>query len=258
LKIVLTIAAVAFSLVPCAAQAAVYVDNFDDNVRGPQWSEVADDPSLAVSETSGRLNVLANAPDSPNFDAIYLSDGPQGFRLSTATDFAITIDYIFTAATLDTPGGGLGLVFGVGTDETGFNSAAIGYGYSGLGTTSTVVVSRTNDDPTPRGFDLTLPNTGQFAVVYVAANDALIFGTFVNGNPTEVAILDDVVKGDWNADSLLVSFGARGNGYSTSFGDAYFDNFAVQIGTLVPEPTALAIIGLSAVALLGGRRRRAL
>ena len=44
------------------------------------------------------LNVTANNPP-PNSDAIYLSNGANGFRLSTATSFEIRADYSFAAAT---------------------------------------------------------------------------------------------------------------------------------------------------------------
>ena len=245
------------ALLPCAAQAAVFVDDFADNVRGPQWTEVVDDASLTLSEASSRLNVLANAPANPNFDAIYLSNGPAGFRLSTAADFSLAIDYSFNAATpVANAMGSLGLVFGVGRDEEGTDSAAIGFIYSQLLGQTTVVVTRTDDVQTFAGNDGTLPNTGRFAIAYRALTDELALGTFVGGEAKVVGTLTGVVRGVWGADDLLVSFGAHGAGYSTSFGNAYFDNFAIEEGVLVPEPSAMMMVGASAIALLAGRRRR--
>jgi MYXO-CTERM domain-containing protein len=60
----------------------------------------------------------------------------------------------------------------------------------------------------------------------------------------------------WAADDLLVSFGARGSGFTTTSGQATLDNLIVRTGTVVPEPglTAFTVLALAAVPL--ARRRR--
>ncbi|NJL31914.1 MAG: PEP-CTERM sorting domain-containing protein [Phycisphaerales bacterium] len=52
-----------------------------------------------------------------------------------------------------------------------------------------------------------------------------------------------------------MSFGARGNGYSIASGQAYFDNFEIVSGTVlpIPEPASIALLTLAAPLLL--RRR---
>ena len=68
--------------------------------------------------------MLAANPSSPNTDALYLSNGSSGFTLSTADDLSIAIDYSFTSFVSSVDGGALGLVFGVGRDLDGTDSAA--------------------------------------------------------------------------------------------------------------------------------------
>ena len=255
LKLNLTVLAVAITVVPYAAQGAVFVDNFDDEARGPQWSDVVDDASLTLSESDDRLNVRANGLSTPTSDALYLSNGPAGFRVSTTANFRIGIDYHFTAAQpVPNNFGSLAMVFGVGRDLAGRDSAAIGYAYTPVGA-GAVVSHRTNNVPSFGLLDTSAPNMGRFLISYLAATDDLTFSVVDGLGATRFeTMLDNVVHGQWQANDLLVSFGARGNGYSTVAGNAYLDQFAVETGTLVPEPAALATAGVVTFALLGRRR----
>jgi hypothetical protein len=246
--------------------AGPYDDNFDDNATAPKWQPVIDHPaSLNLIEQNQRLELISNAGTDPNDDAIYLSNASPPFRLSTASNFEIAIDYSFTQIS-GTPvlGSLLGLVFGVGRYENdgyedGTDSAAIGYLYTrttvfgfpvtggGIG-----VGHRTDDTFFDDATQPLAPTTGTFVISYDAAGDDLAFKR--EGDAT-LFTLYDTVQAIWGASELLVSFGGRGSGFTTQSGDAFLDNFVVRSGVVVPEPASLGLIGLSAIAMLRRQRR---
>ena len=218
---------------------SAFDDDFADGVAGPQWSIVTDSPGeLSLLETGGQLTVLANAPTSPNTDALYLSNGPAGFRLATDTDFRITLDYTFTNFNSGSAAIGdlLGLTFGVGRDLDGTDAAAIGFAASiqslgGFPLVGTALgeAHRIDDVQTDNILNLLGPETGAFAISYDAAGDDLTLGV---GALTFT--LEDTVRTVWAADALFVSFGVRGNGFSLVPGDATLDNFTIDTGRVVP------------------------
>jgi hypothetical protein len=248
------------TLIPAAALLATSVagavgatsDDFNDGIRGDQWSQVTDDPSLQLIEQAGRLNAFSAGPASPNTDALYLSDGPAGFRLSTGSDFLVRVDYGFTQVrNAASPGAALALVLGIGRDLDGTDSAAIGFGAANVGGFvgfGARVAHRTDD---AQSIDATAlaANSGTFFLDYDAVGDDLTLG--IGGTP--LYTLADTVRGVWGASDLLVSLGARGNGFVTQVGDAQLDNFVVAEGTIVPEPSSL---GIAMLGLLGACRRR--
>lgn len=256
----LSVCLAVIGLVAPAFAATAYDDNFDDNTLGSAWTEIIDAPAtLDAAEQNQRLEVLATGGGPANQDAIYLSDGADGFRLSTAADFEIAIDYSFTnaSATGGIPGTGdaMLLVLGIGRDLDGTDSAAIGLGYVnafGAGVLGLAAGSRVDDAQTNTPI-LNGLATGTLVVAYDTALDRLTLGDDI-GNVTTI---DNMVVGQWLADDVFVSFGARGTGFATSSGDAFLDNFVIRNGTVVvPTPTAAtAMITLCGV-LVTRRRRR--
>lgn len=231
-------------LSPVVAWGA-FVDDFNDNTTGPQWTILTDNSSLQVFEQNQRLEVISAPSNHPNNDALYLSNGSSPMLLSTADDFEISIDYNFNQVR-NTPsvGASLGLVFGVGRDLDGTDSAAIGFFYQRISILSSpvtitgVAIGHRTDDVSfldASGID---PNSGTFRIVYDASSDIL---SLRRDGGTSYS-LSSTVKGVWNASELLISFGGRGNGFETQSGDAYFDNFTIHSGTIVPEPRYLSVL----------------
>ena len=258
---VLAAALAAIALLPAAAHAASPDDDFADGVRGPQWSLVQDDPAhLSLAEQNGRLEVLGSPGGASSDDALYLSDGPAGFRLSTAADFSVAVAFDLGSR----PGTGsisdaIGLDFGVGRDLDGTDSAAIALAYAGgLNFPAALVVAHRTDgaQTTDAGPTLQLFSSGTFLISYDAAGDDLSLG-LDDGRPAAF-VLWDTVRGVWGADDLLVSFGARGSGFALDSGDAFLDDFAVRSGVViaVPEPSSLALLGVGGLAPLRRRRSR--
>jgi hypothetical protein len=244
--------------------AWAYDDNFDDNAIGPTWTAIIDAPGvLTINEQNQRLEATATGGGLMTNDAIYLSNGPAGFRLATSTDFEIAIDYSFAAH-----GGFVGalndavaLAFGVGRDLDGTDSAAIAFGYTHtlfLGnpiTTSALGVAyRVNDAQSPVPLNIG-PFSGTFVIAYDAIADELTLG--VEGGSSHT--LTGMVQGTWNATELFVSFGARGRGFVVNEGQAYLDNFVIRSGSVmpIPEPGTLTLLTGVLLASCGTRRRAA-
>ncbi|MEM6314975.1 MAG: hypothetical protein AAF743_12860 [Planctomycetota bacterium] len=240
---------------PLAHAGTPISDDFDDSVIGSQWSLLEDNPAeLSLIEASGQLGIVATGSASNTDDAIYLSNGSTGFRLSTADPFSIAIDYELSAfGDVSSAGDAFGIVFGVGEDLDGQNSAAIGYGVTNIGAGNLVaatVASRTNDNQTIDAIGGSAPDTGTFVIDYVPGTDTLTLTTGGFSTP-----LVGLVDGTWSADALFVSFGARGGGFSTQPSTAFFDDFRLNSGTVVPIPEP-ASLGLLTVACIALRRRR--
>lgn len=251
--------ALPLTLLAAAPLALAQSDDFNDDTLGPQWTLLQDAPAeLSLSETAGRVQVSATSPASPNTDALYFSGGPAGFRLATDTDFEITLDYRWGTvdASAASVGDLLGLTFGVGRDADGTDSAALGFAVSRqtlgpvtLDATALGAAYRTDDAQSQSVLSLGGPASGTFRIAYDAAGDDLTLSV-----GADAFSLNDTVQAVWGADDLLVSFGARGSGFSLNAGDTWLDNFTVVSGRVVPEPSTAALACLGAAALL--RRRQ--
>ena len=96
--------------------------------------------------------------------------------------------------------------------------------------------------------------SGTLTVIYDSSIDRLTLGLDDGVHTTH---LDNLVKGQWNADRVWVSFGGRGEGLTLASGDAYLDNLLVN-GTSVaaPEPGSLVLLALGGFGLLSRRGKR--
>ena len=228
--------------------AAVVTDDFNDNSRVGQWTLVQDEPTkLWLDETNERLELRAAGPISSATDALYLSNGAGGFQVKTDTDFRVSIDYSFTSYS------GTGLIaldLGIGKDLDGKDSAAVAFARSnnvvldkGLG-----AAYRVSDvqSVVPIGY---VGMAGTLSLTYTSASDRLTLGD--GSNSTN---LDGLVKGQWNADEVWVSFGGRGDGLTLAGGNAYLDNLVVT-GNIVPEPATLFVMLAAGLPALLKRRR---
>ncbi len=246
-----------FTAIPAVTNSALgqYDDDFNDNAMGTQWTLLEDDPAtLNLIEQNQQLDIIANAPPTSDIDAIYLSNGTSGFKLSTAADFDISIDCSITdwvdlGGTLEA----ITLVLGVGRDLDGTDSAAIGVGLSGLGALGYGAAYRIDDQQTYEliGALPPVPVSDTLYVSYDAGGDDLTLGLNNGGSYT----LHDTVVGIWNADSVLVSFGARGNGHTLAAGDASLDNFIIEEGDVIPIPEPASAALLLTAAALALRRK---
>ena len=124
--------AIIFASFATVRAASAYDDDFSAGDPQPNWTPFADRANaLTLAEQNGRLNLVSYGGGVPTNDALYLSN----FKLSTAADFVIRIDYTLNGyAGAGANGDRLGLDFGVGRDlPDGVDSAAIGVGYGNVG-----------------------------------------------------------------------------------------------------------------------------
>ncbi len=240
-----------FGLVSLRAQS----DDFNDNFRGPLWNTIEDDATLQVVEQNQRLEIISSGPTSAATDALYIS--VDTFRLSTASDFTVTVSWAFpSVTTVGGVGTGISLVFGLGRDlPDGTDSVAFGFGYRNVGAPfgnlgAAGGAYRIDDVQTTFLLPWNGITSGTLEMNYVAADDDL----FLVLNGLTPYLLDDIVRGVWGAESVYVALGARGNGAVLTSGDAFFDDFAVVSGVIVPEPAATLPLAALLIAALVRRR----
>jgi len=234
--------ALVLALPVCAAAPALAVtDDFADNDNTPRWLIVEDNPTaLSIAEAHGRVEMTAHGTAALSNDALFLSDRSQGFALSTAGDFAFTADLTLAGFT-SSVGQVAQFTFGLGRDAAGTDSAAIVWTLAdaGPGFLSQVdVVVRTDgsDSVTTIGAGpsvAALPTTQTFTAGYDQSLDRLTFAMPDAGLSHNI---DNVLASpQWNASSVLYSFGIRGATFTLASGDAYWDDFDITAGTEVPS-----------------------
>lgn len=247
------------------ALAGPYDEDFNDNSQSTMWTKVEDDPSKAsVSETNQQLEVYSHSAVTYNADALYLSNGPTGFALSTASDFQIRIDYNFGSTSSTSASGETTLAnvnFGLGTDVSGVDSLAIGYGFGGQnpiivnGFFAAYRVANVQSSPS---FSGSASTSGTFYISYDASGDTIYLSNTGYGAGNALVTYDDIVQAQWGASEVLVSFGGRYQRAVTNDTNTWLDNFVIDQGDVspVPEPGTLALLACGGLAMAGALRRR--
>jgi hypothetical protein len=249
-------------------------DDFNDNTRAATWSEIEDDAALlAVAEQGQRLEAVSGKTSASDLDAIYLSNGPTGFRLSAQDDFQMRISYDIGAALplANTSGSDwrFALDFGFGTTAGGEDSFAAAVAWApfpigGAPFRATGAAYRVGNVQSPLApITAFAPQAGTIYISYDTGDDEIYVSDTGYGAANADYTQGGLVQGTWDADSLLVAFGARGHGVDVAAGAAWLDNFAVEQGTILPVPepattaAALPLLALAGAGLSGrGRRAR--
>lgn len=265
-RLLIALSLLGLNALPPEVASALPADNFNDNARDAMWSEIEDNAGLlSINEQNQRLEAVASKTATTVLDALYLSDGPSGFALSTAQDFQMRVSYDLSTPLLqaDTSGSNwtFALDFGFGTTANGDDSFAAVVGWAPFPVIGTPVrgvgyAYRVNDVQTEVPIGLAA-DSGTLYLSYTSLTDTITLSSSGYADPTPLATIPGLVQGQWNATELLVALGAVGRGADIAPGAAWLDNFVIDAGAVVPVPEpASAALGAAAAAMLLARRRR--
>lgn len=201
-------------------------DDFEDGKAGPLWFVYEPEPELArIREVNGRLEART-VGSWENVDAVYVSDG---WRLDTTKDFAIRVDFHFSKQ-----GAGDGrITLGVGPSldpdarrwaelEAGCFDSGPFYLYevSDGFWVQEVVADRSADE-------------GTLFMSYNSAADELYFSHSGYGKANAWQTVSGLLAGRWSRTPVYVLLGIGSEGMVLTGADAWLDDFAVNVGTLV-------------------------
>lgn len=256
-RILLLLSCLQFSL--CSTSQASIVDF-------TTWTLVADpvDPNFSGVASSTTATLLADSGlitagtdiGFQSVDGLTPASSATGSAFDPSSDFTIAIDYAMTFS--NNPMGFLGLGFGIGEDGSGMNSAGVAMATTdGSPFLTFAGAARINDqNQTPLILGLT-PSTlaGSLFVEYDATTGDVIVGAATTPGAAMPAVSGTYsgIQNQWNDGALLASFFIRsdGPGWQSGNAEAVFSNFRVLEGTTtaVPEPSALAGIGVCGICL---------
>lgn len=279
----------AFSLSAAAPIFASEVISFGD-FSGPT-SQSLIDLNGAAAFTDGRLRLAPNEPSQAG--SAFLSLGGQGLFINPTSDFSTTFRYQISGdgpAQGDTSGRSDGFTFlvqGVGPDYLGDAGANLGYiggSRPGPGNFGVYAVEFDTHANSPGQFDTTEPpdpdvSDSEIAITRYLPNGVL--DVLATRDTTGRFLIDDgaerTVTIDYNQHgqdrrlrvfvdgSLLLAhtlptelfpFGGRTFlGFSAATGDGFADHDILEWSVSIPEPSALALVGIAIAATSITRRR---
>jgi hypothetical protein len=238
------------------------------------WTQVQDPPhgNFTASATPTAATLLAGNGAVPSgTDIGYQSVNgltpalsSAGYAFNPAASFSVAIDFAMTFA--NSPTGALAIGFGIGEDGNGANSAgAVMFTANGTPQLFFGGAARIDDVTQPAQAILVPASaSGTLFASYDAASGNITLGAA----PTMSAVAPlgtttfTGIQNSWDDTDLITSFFLRsdstlGPAWQGGNGQAVFSNFRVLSGSpvVVPEPSGLAMLALTATAFARRRRR---
>ena len=210
----------------------VLTDNFDDNTPGSNWYQIASDPShVWLAEESQRLELMS-ASGAAGTEAAYHS---KGWRLDTSRDFAVRVDWLIAKDT----GPAFGLSLKVSKDVNNY----VGYtvNHADVGGNKMEAEGKTAGSAVTHQSVARTATSGTLYISYDSILDRLYvspIGYYRREDPNlhDWAIAD-LVRGAWGSTSVGITLSGSVQGVELISGEATFDNFVLDDGTLLTPDT---------------------
>jgi hypothetical protein len=213
-----------------SSEAVLMRDSFDDNAMGRQWSlDQKDAANVWIEELDGHLSLRSTASAS-GARAQYMSNY---WKLDASGDFSLSADYQYQP--VGTQGWlSVRLTPSVSADDADHIDFDVGSSGSPQVRYESVAAGGVlKQESASRVAD-----SGTLYLSYSVQKDELYLSLVAYGKAYAWKTVSGVVKGRWGGAPLNVAIGGKAGGLALGDGQAYFDNFVVEAGTL-SGPVAL-------------------
>jgi hypothetical protein len=221
--------------VMAAMTSVVYAlpsDNFNDNsMNTSMWSLYQQGPNVWLDETNQRLEVRSTA-DMNGAAAVYFANG---WGLSTAANFSFRADFHCISPS------------GYGEFGTMLGLCKIGDIATGSSNSATIAATSYEDemhfscDKNTDGVHVEEGNKtrsqigGTLYISYDSSEDKLYLSDTGYWAANAWITIPGLLKGEWDSDVVRTFLGGSfTQNVALASGDAYFDNFVVDSGTIAP------------------------
>ncbi len=199
-------------------------DNFNDNVKGAQWTLNQKAPaSVWLEEINGHLELRATS-SAAGTTAQYVSNN---WGIDPRADFTLKVNYHF--APKSTQRGWLAVRLSPAGSDSDANYVDLKVGCDGgmarFYADVTNARSSLEQDTLARS-----TSEGCLYVSYDADQDELYLSSVAWGEPNAWKTVAGLVKGRWGGKTLSVALGGTTYGLALTAGQAWLDDFAVENG----------------------------
>jgi len=217
-----------------AAQAAdtitlgqfILRDTFNDNLTGPMWRVLADDPNLCtMKEVNQRLELQATNQVSV-VSAGYVS---SGWRLDPRCDFSVKVDYHYDLMSFAVGWVSLGVTPEVGDpwEQNAVIGVGCAHGYANYWFRKQAGFSVDSDSAQRSG------TNGTLYISYNAGTDELYLGLADYGPDDAWSVLPGLRNVKWGNRPVYIWLAGGCEGLNVPSGRVYLDNLLVQTGTVI-------------------------
>lgn len=216
------------------ADLPVIVENFDDDRLSDSWTLSGDDlENCRMEEANGRLEFLAT--EKAQGLAAYCV--ATGWQIDPTHDFSLRVNYHYGLVS-DTDGR---LFIGLSPDANDLSTRYVMLGV-GCGRYYPYIWFESIDArDVQMDFNGRRQDDGTLYVSYHAARDELYLSTISYGDPNAWAVIGGLLGNSWQGGLVTVFLGGGTDGQEILSGEAWFDDFIVDAGSVTGFPSKEAI-----------------